>query len=307
MNRKTFKILSIDGGGIRGIYSAFILYRIEEEFNIHLHNYFDLIAGTSTGAIIAAAIACNIPIKEVTQLYQTRSAEIFAKKPCWKLTKFLSKFFYSKFDSKNLEKILSEKFGDKTLKEVPRPLILPASNITTGNVYISKSQYDESFVRDKYVKVKDAVLASCLAPTYFNPLKINNHYLCDGGLWANNPSLLAVIDAKRRFNQQLENIKILSIGTGLYKPEFTPKKHMGLINGWERGKLVDFILSLQSQATDNYLSLLLNENQKFRINFESPVELPLDDNNSIEKLISKADEFFTYNALKIKEFLNTED
>ena len=65
INKKTFKILSIDGGGIRGIYSAYILKRVEEEFKIKLHDYFDLIAGTSTGSIIAAAIACNISIDDI--------------------------------------------------------------------------------------------------------------------------------------------------------------------------------------------------------------------------------------------------
>ena len=68
-SKKTFKILSIDGGGIRGVYSAHILKRIEEEFKIKLHDYFDLIAGTSTGSIIAAAIACNIPLIEIEKLY----------------------------------------------------------------------------------------------------------------------------------------------------------------------------------------------------------------------------------------------
>jgi uncharacterized protein len=79
-NKKIFKILSIDGGGIRGVYSAHILKRIEEEFKIKLHDYFDLVAGTSTGSIIAAAIACDISIDDVEQLYKDKGAKIFSRK-----------------------------------------------------------------------------------------------------------------------------------------------------------------------------------------------------------------------------------
>ena len=107
--KKTFKILSIDGGGIRGVYSAHILKRIEEEFDIKLHDYFDLIAVTSTGSIIAAAIACDISLDGVVQLYKDRGSEIFSKKVWWKFPKWFS----SKFHSEELNKILVEKFGEE--------------------------------------------------------------------------------------------------------------------------------------------------------------------------------------------------
>lgn len=304
MNKKTFKILSIDGGGIRGVYSAHILKRIEEEFKINLYDYFDLIAGTSTGAIIAAAIACNVSIDDVEQLYKNKGDKIFSKKALWKGPKWLS----SKFNSKSLNKILEEKFGDKKLGDISKPLILPASNITTGTVYVSKSLYNKEFIRDKHIKLTDAILASCSAPTYFDPHCVGSYLLADGGLWANNPSLIAVIDAKKRLNQKLENIKILNIGTGLYKPEYDfNSRTMGFLTGWKRGKLIDFILSLQSQSTDNYLDLLLEKNQKHRINFESSEELPLDKSISVNKLIAKADEDFTHDSHDLKIFLELKE
>ena len=154
----------------------------------------------------------------------------------------------------------------------------------------------------------DAILASCSAPTYFDPHCVGSYLLADGGLWANNPSLVAVIDAKKRLGQKLEDIKVLSIGTGLYKPEFDFKsKLMGFLTGWKGSRLMDFILSLQSQSTDNYLSLLLKENQKYRINFESSEELPLDKSLSVHKLIAKADEDFTYNTQNLKSFLELKE
>lgn len=304
MGNESFKILSIDGGGIRGVYSAHILKRIEEEFKIKLHDYFDLIAGTSTGSIIAAAIACDISLDEVEKLYKDKGNEIFSKKVWWKLPKWCS----SKFHSEELNKILIEKFGNKTLGDISKPLILPASNITTGKVYVAKSFYNKDFIRDKHIKLTDAILASCSAPTYFDPHCVGPYLLADGGLWANNPSLVAVIDAKKRLGRKLEDIKVLSIGTGLYKPEFDFKsKFMGVFTGWKCVKLIDFIFSLQSQSTDNYLGLLLSEKQKYRINFESSEELPLDESISVNKLIAKADEDFTYNTQKLKSFLELKE
>lgn len=307
-SEKTFKILSIDGGGIRGVYSAHILKRIEEEFKIKLHEHFDLIAGTSTGSIIAGAIACDIPIDNIFNLYITYGNKIF-NKSLFRLPNFLSFLrLWSQYNNKHLKKILEEQFGDKTLSSIDKPLIIPASNLSTGKVYVSKSFYHNDFIRDKNVNISQAILASCSAPLYFNPIELNKQLLCDGGLWANNPSLVAVIDSKFRLNQDIKNIKILSIGTGLYKPEYSFRtRFMGLLSGWKRDKLVDFILSLQAQSIDNYLDLLLERSQKYRINFESTNKLPLDQYKSIKKLIAKADEDFTYNALGLKSFLEVKE
>lgn len=299
MAKKIFRILSIDGGGIRGIYSAYLLQKIKNEFEINLKDHFDMIAGTSTGSIIASAIVCDIPMEDIVNLYKEKGCQIFSKKPWWKLPKYFS----SKFKSNPLKQILDENFRDIKLGDISKPLILPASNITTGKVYVSKSFYDKNFTRDKHIKLSDAVLASCSAPTYFDPHSVGEALLADGGLWANNPSLVAVIEAKRR-NIELEDIRILSVGTGLYKPEYKYNtKCMGFFTGWKRSKLIEYILSLQSQSTDNYLDLLLRKEQKFRLNFESNMELSLDDSKTIKKLIAKANEDFTYESDNIKKFL----
>lgn len=311
--KKTFKVLSIDGGGIRGIYSAHILKRIEDEFNIKLKDHFDLISGTSTGAIIAGSIACDIDLGEVVSLYKHHGKDIFPKSWICKIP-LLRKLgnlslTSSKYDKKYLKKILDEKFKNVKLGEVDKPLIIPSSDIANGKVFVFKSQYDKDFVRDKHTRVADAILCSCSAPTYFNPSETDNYLLADGGLWANNPSLVSVIDAKRRLGIDLSDVKIFSIGTGLYKPEYdmdtskNKKKKWGAINGWKGLKLLDLIMSLQAQSVHNYLSLLLKPEQIKRISFETEQPLPLDETTCVDKFVSKADSMFTYQASKIKEFL----
>ena len=310
---KTFKILSVDGGGIRGIFSAHILKRIEDEYNIKLKDHFDLIAGTSTGAIIAGSVACGIDLGEVVNLYKNKGKDIFPKSWIYKIPvlKKLGEFplTSSKYDKKNLKKILDEKFKNIKLGEVDKPLIIPSSDIANGKVFVFKSQYDKDFVRDKNTRVADAILCSCSAPIYFNPSETDNYLLADGGLWANNPSLISVIDAKRRLGINFSDIKIFSIGTGLYKPEYNmdvhknKKKRWGAINGWKGLKLLDLIMSLQAQSVHNYLSLLLKPEQIKRLSFESEQPLPLDETTCVDKFLSKADSMFTYEATKIKEFL----
>lgn len=304
-SKKTFKILSIDGGGIRGVYSAHILKKIEEEFEIKLHDYFDLIAGTSTGSIIAAAIACNVPLDEVEKIYIEKGSLIFTKRKNIGIS--CKGLFNSIYDSKELKKILNNKFRDKKLKDVDKRLIIPSTDIFNGKVFIAKSKYHCDFVRDNNINVADAVLGSCSAPVFFEPHYTDNYLLVDGGLWANNPTLIAVIDAIKRCNKSLSDIKVLSIGTGLYKPEFNKAKKWGIINGWETKKLIDFIFSLQSQAADNYVSLLLQKEQIKRINYESSIPQTLDDCSQIDKLISKADDYFTYHAKELRNFMELKE
>lgn len=304
---KKFKILSIDGGGIRGVYSAYILKRIEETCKINLKDHFDLIAGTSTGSIIAAGIAKGLKCEELVELYQNYGSKIFEKK----LLRFSLKGIVSNiYQKQSLEDVLKKYLGDTKLGEIDKPLLIPASDINNCNVHLFKSNYSPDFVRDKAVLLKDAVLASCSAPIYFKPECVGSYLLADGGLWCNNPALAAVIEAKTKLNVKLEDIKILSIGTGNTKVSYDvkslEKSWWGFLTGWKHKKVISFILELQSRSVDNYLRLILSQNQILRINFESDKELPLDDSNAVSVLKSRADYDFTRMSKDIALFLKGE-
>ncbi|HSN66318.1 MAG TPA: CBASS cGAMP-activated phospholipase [Fusibacter sp.] len=305
MIAEKFKILSIDGGGFRGAYSAHILKRIEEEFHIHWKNDFNLIAGTSTGSIIAAGLAFGMSAKELFDFYEKYGKNIFKKR-------FLPRtgLFTSQHCQHKLKEILDSVFGDTRLKDIEVPLIIPSTDIGNGCVHVFKSAYHDEFVRDPNVKVADAVLASCSAPTYFDPHLVDNKYLlCDGGLWANNPALVAMIDAKKRLDIRMEDLLILSLGTGIGKQYYSPNKKKksffgwGFITKWERNKFIDMILNLQAENSTNMLKLLLQDGQLLRINFEADRKLSLDDPSRLADWVSKADHDFTHNYIDIAKFL----
>jgi len=307
---KQFRILSIDGGGIRGVYPAHLLQCTEERLKINLLGNVDMITGTSTGSIIAAGIASKIPVSQISNMYVDHGKKIFKKKkfmlPGRNLRNMVQPMFQSVYGSDYLNKILSEVFKELTLGEIPKPLLLPATDVGNGCVHVFKSAYSKEFTRDNPVLVKDAVLASCSAPTYFDPHNISQYLLADGGLWANNPALAAVIDAQKHLGINVEDIRVLSIGTGSSKTMYgiNHARKWGLINGWHHKDFIGFILSLQSQSALNYLKLMLQPNQIIRIDFESDLPLPLDDVSIIDNLISRADHSFTHKSEQIRRFFN---
>lgn len=308
MSAQPFYILAIDGGGIRGVFPAHILKCIQSHLKVSLLEKFGMIAGTSTGSILAAAVALKINLEEVINLYRKHGAAIFKRIPFWWLIPY-EFLFHSLYKKDELKKALNAVFGDITLGQITKittPLLLPATDIGNSGVHVFKSKYSNEFYRDSDVLLKDAVLASCSAPMYFAPTKVDEYLLADGGLWANNPSLAAVIDAQKRLGKKIEDIRVLSIGTGNSKTRFGVEeaRWWGFLNGWKREKFIDFLMSLQTQATDNYLKLLLKDNQYLRISFESDNPLSLDDCSKIGEWITKADNIFTNRRNEIKTFLN---
>jgi len=299
-----FKILSIDGGGFRGIFAAYILKRIEEEFSFDCLKDFNLIAGTSTGSIIAAGLVAGLSASDVFSLYEEHGGRIFNR------NFYKVGLLSSQYKNDYLKQLLNKIFGNKRLGDYCYPLIIPATDIGAGKVHIFKSSFDRDFVRDKSVYIRDAVLASCSAPTFFDPFTVENYFLSDGGLWANNPSLVAAIDAQKRIGIDSKDIKVLSLGTGMGNVFYSQKNKQltkltgwGFLTGWERERLIEMILNLQSETADNMLSLLLDSNQIMRINFESDRKLPIDDVAMKKDLQSKADRYFTHNSEKIRSFL----
>ncbi len=305
---KPFRILSIDGGGIRGVYPAHVLRCVEERIQLNLLDTFDMIAGTSTGSIIAAGVATGVPAVDIVAMYKEHAAGIFRKKQViWpgKILKYIQPMFDSIYDSQYLKDVLTEVFQDKRLGDIKKPLLLPATDIGNGCVHLLKSGYSKEFTRDNAVLVKDAVLASCSAPTYFNPHRLDEYFLADGGLWANNPALAAVIDAQKRLGITQDDIQILSIGTGHSKTMYgtNASRKWGLVNGWKHKEFISFILSLQSQSALNYLNLMLRPGQIKRVDFESDLPLPMDDVSILDDLISKADHKFTHESESIRDFI----
>ena len=294
---ENFYILALDGGGARGIYPAQILARLERELSKPVGECFDLIAGTSTGSIIAGAAAAGVEMQTLVDLFEKKAADVFGRK------RFGWGIFRSKYARQSLERVVREYLPHLRLGDISTPLLVTSSDISTGGVHVFKSRYlqdlGEEYVRDKDVLLGDAVLASCAAPSYFDPMQVDEYLLADGGLWANNPSILAVTEAVSKFRRSLEQVQILSIGTGRPSLLYEPKRTWGIVTGWGRLKLVSYFLNLQSQASTNMARLLL-EDRYFRLDPEIE-DWDLDDTGPLQVLKVLADRDFTRNSEEIKK------
>lgn len=305
-NNDTFKILSIDGGGIKGLYSAVILADFEEKYG-RLNQHFNLICGTSTGGIIALAIASGIPAKEIVELYSVKGPLIFPNRN--KLSSYLHKakqaFFASKYDEVELKKALKEVFGDKRIIDCKTNVLIPVSNITTGQPFIIKNNHTDGLIRDDNHLLVDVALATTAAPTYFPIQEISSlegeAQFTDGGLFANNPSLHGIQEAYKFFinknGRSFNRFGLLSVSTlhqnFSYKSKLKVRRRSFL--HWN-SNLISLMLDLQSISTHYHIEYLNDtfRGDYLRINSESLnenesklVDLDKAGKDSIDLLIRK--------------------
>lgn len=300
------KMLCIDGGGIRGVFAVAFLSAIEEYYHKPVGELFDVIAGTSTGAIIAASASLKLKMSEVLENYINYGKKIFVRQAKIGLHKSI-------YSDRYLRRFLQKAFGQLLLADIHKPLLIPAVNITKGRPFIHRSNYGH-IETDLSLHLWDAVLSSCSAPIYFPPNNINNEYLSiDGGLWANNPSLVCVTEALHHFQTNINEIKILSLGTGQQTIDFTisTDKAWG-VKQWlpfhfptmkVTPKLLDLALQLSSESVTYYCNLLLGDHY-LRINSKLGEEVPLDDLSYIDKLCTMGKEAFAHNLEELIVFLN---
>ncbi len=300
-NTDTFHILALDGGGTRGIYTAQLLAKIEQAFGTHIRTCFDLIVGTSTGAIIGGAAVSDISMTDIVELFETETPYIFRRR--W----YRIPLFLSKYPDQKLAKIIAKHLPATPLGEIESPLMMTSSEITKSEVHIFRSNYrsrdSEIAATDKDVSLRDAILASCAAPTFFAPKSVDNLLLADGGLWANNPSTVAFTEALSAFGKEAQEIRMLSVGTGHSVNMYRNRRGWGFITGWGGAKLTSYVMTLQSQASANTAKLLLKENY-LRINPEIDF-WELDTLTQLDNLKSLAARDFERYAAEIESFIRT--
>lgn len=215
-----YRILSIDGGGIRGVFPAAFLAKIEESLDRPIGNYFDLIAGTSTGGIIAIGLGLGLSAADILCIYEKDGPRIFDqhRHPCvnWIFQKGrkIKQVFGTKYESYELRNSLERVFGNRLLGESLTRLLIPSWHAETEKVYIYKTAHDDRLRSDYKRPALDAALATAAAPTYLAPhLTTDDIELVDGGVWANNPIGLAAVEAVGTLSWPCDRLKILSIGT----------------------------------------------------------------------------------------------
>jgi len=223
----TFKILSIDGGGIKGLYSATILKEFEKHFKCNISDQFDMICGTSTGGILALALSLKIPAEKICEFYIEEGKNIFPGGRYFNLCgiklpkRFFRQIFWGgKYSDKHLIKALKKVFGTKIIGDSNNLLCIPSYTITEARPFVFKYDHSEGNLdRDNEVKMVDVALATSSAPTFFPLAEIedyDNKQFIDGGVWANNPTLVGLLEALDYFvgvGKNFDNLKIMSISS----------------------------------------------------------------------------------------------
>lgn len=217
--KKPFKILSIDGGGIKGLYSSKILEHLEDRYKCSISDYFDLICGTSTGGLIALALSLKIPAKKISEFYEEHGRIIFPYRTTWGGA-IRQTLWFGKYSDRPLRSALRKIFGEKRIADVHNLLCIPTYSLTDARPWVFKYDHKEKTLdRDNKALIVDVALATAAAPTYF-PLCEIPYYdykqFIDGGVWANNPTMTGVIEALSYFageGKEFDSIQVLSVSS----------------------------------------------------------------------------------------------
>jgi len=266
--KPTFKILTIDGGGIKGMLPASFVSAIETETGKSVVDYFDLIVGTSTGGIIALALGLGIPGREIADFYEECGPKIFRGETG--MLEKLRSVFRPKFESADLREALEEVFEDRKLGESKTRLVVPATDAASSDVHIYKTAHHPRFSTDYRRKAVEAAMATSAAPSFFSQYYTKDGTrLLDGGLWANNPIMVAIVEAVSVLGRDLEDVKVLSLGN-VVSPLALDRKvgdKAGML-GWLR--VFEWFLSAQSKAVLNQSRLLLGDEDVLRVEYNAP-------------------------------------
>lgn len=285
---RMFRILALDGGGLRGTFTAAVLAQWDEMLNPGGHNdlvkHFDLVAGTSTGAILAIGLALGLPPAQILNFYRTQGPKIFAK------DRWLRHWLRSKHDSATLRATLEEIFGDRKLTEhACCRLVIPTVRATHGESETIVTSHSPDRGGFASISAVDAALASSAAPTYFDEATIagpvaNLAYL-DGGIWANNPVLPAIAEALRYLNVPLDRIDVLSVGTLASEADF--KGALGGGKAEWAAQSASLFFAAQEHAAATLADRLLSPARHLRVNQFTSEEIALDNKSAISEMAAR--------------------
>jgi patatin-like phospholipase/acyl hydrolase len=287
MAERIARVLSIDGGGIRGLVPALLLSHLEAALGAPLARHFHLVAGTSTGGIIAAGLCAPSPIaaSELARLYEVDGPRIFATAPLHALTS-LGGTIQEKYGSGELERALKKRLSGWLSEVTLADLLIPAYDLEARDPFFFKSWVARGIEleppasrADRDFELAQVARATAAAPTYFEPALVRarsgqTRALVDGGVFANNPAMCAYA-AARRLYPNADECLVVSLGTGQFQRpiRFEQAKSWGLV-GWAR-PIIDVMLDGVSDTVDYQLQQLAPAVRTFR--FQGPLTAASDE------------------------------
>ncbi len=290
MNRRY--LLSIDGGGIRGIIPALALLKLEQETGRPARDVFSFVAGTSTGALLAAAVAAGIPAAQMVDVYKNRSAEIFTPRAPWNEMRRYT--VGHKYDVANLNRVLLEVLeqGSRwTLNDSPIDLLLTAKGLAHGKpwYFVKDSPLNSSITGG--LRLADCATASAAAPTYFDPWTMSapvNGKVVDGGVGVTgNPVYQACVEAFCYAEGYTPaNTTVISFGTG----RFFKREDPHLITQWLNWVLEALLQAPEEQQTQ-IVARHYSEAILYRLMPILPADIDMDDIERIGDLETTGEQF----------------
>lgn len=264
-----FRILALDGGGIKGVFAAAALARMEEQHKVRIIDHFDLIAGTSTGGILAIGLSLGLSPEALLEFYRRRGPIIFPSTSLvQRSTNVFSQLFVGpKYSSSVLRSELEAVLGTRKFGEAACKLVIPSYDAVANRIYVFKTQHAPGLDNDVELPAVDVALATSAAPTYFAAATIakNGRYV-DGGVWANNPSSVALVEAVSFLKIPLDAIDILNIGA-TSEPFSIAANSQASLTKWNVG-LVNLMFEAQAEACRAQVQLLL-QGRLHRIDYQS--------------------------------------
>lgn len=275
-----FRVLALDGGGMRGIFTASFLATLEDLSSRRIADFFDLIVGTSTGGITGLALALGIPAKRVLNLYLEEGRQIFRR------PRRLGMLLRPKYDNRPLARALQKAFGRQIVNDALTPVCVTSYELTTSYPRIWKDDHAEDLPRDGDEPAWKVALATSAAPIYFPGAEVtagDSHV--DGGLFANNPTLIGLTEAVRYFRQPLERIRILSVGAG-ERAERIPYARARRMGVWQwKTAVYEHMVIAQARIAHEVTRRLLSPGQYERINIPLEHPYPIDDYDAARTLL----------------------
>ena len=299
-------VLALDGGGAKGFYTLGVLKEIEAMVRCPLHQKFDLVFGTSTGAIIASLIALGHSVDSILELYRKHVPTVMAQKS-------------ASARSAALKKLSTEVFGDATFGDVKTGIGIVTAKWLTERPMIFKGSVAQAhgrvgtFVPGFGVSIADAVKASCSAYPFFERTIVKtsmgeNIELIDGGYCANNPTLYAIADAVQSLKRERQDIRLVSVGVGVY-PDPKPNLLMRLAKKYLVSvQLLQKTLEINTQSMDQLREILFHDIPTIRISDsyvtpEMATDLLEHDLKKLDILFQRGRESFASREKQLREYL----
>jgi patatin-like phospholipase/acyl hydrolase len=272
MTPRRFQVLSLDGGGFKGMFSAAVLACLEADLGISITDHFDLVTGTSTGGMIALGLGAGLRPNELVDFYVQQGPRIFPH-PRARVVRRIAR---SKYRARPLQRALNTVFGDTTLADCTVPLVVPSYDLCNDDVYVFRTPHATELRRDRRERLVDVALATSAAPTYLPAHRLRGLRLIDGGMWANNPTLVGISEAVKTFGCELADIHVFSLGTTSDTSHRPSRLDHGGLLSWA-GDGLPIVLRGQAIGANNAARLLLGKDNILRIDPQVPAkELLLD-------------------------------